>query len=117
MSKDPILTLHKISRCFTQGKMKLHVLKEADLTLHRGEVVALVGPSGSGKSTLLHIAGLLDSPTSGSVTIEGVACQSLNDEKRTDMRRNNVGVVYQAHHLLQEFTALENVIIPQNTGE
>ncbi len=85
----------------------------ADLTLHAGEIVALVAPSGAGKSTLLHVAGLLDRPDSGSVLIEGREAGSLPDAARTAIRRDTIGFVYQFHHLLPEFTALENVVLPQ----
>jgi lipoprotein-releasing system ATP-binding protein len=112
MSK-PVLRLTGIGRTFHQGRTKLDVLKGIDLDLAEGEIVALVGPSGSGKSTLLHVAGLLEPPDSGSVTICGKACEALGDDGRTDLRRNHIGFVYQFHHLLPEFSALENVVMPQ----
>ncbi len=89
------------------------MLRGIDLTLNAGEAVALVAPSGAGKSTLLHIAGLLDQPDAGEVRIGGEAVQHLNDARRTAIRRADVGFVYQFHHLLPEFTALENVVLPQ----
>ncbi|MFH1803407.1 MAG: ABC transporter ATP-binding protein [Pseudomonadota bacterium] len=111
--KKPVLKLEKVVRSFSQGPEKLEILKEVDLTIHQGEIVALVGPSGAGKSTLLQIAGLLEKPDSGSVAIGEKRSTDLSDLARTSMRRNHVGFVYQYHHLLPEFSALENVIIPQ----
>lgn len=107
------LELRGVRRTFHQGSTPLEVLRGADLTVARGEVVALVGPSGSGKSTLLHIAGLLERPDGGEVRVCGDACGTLDDEKRTVLRRERLGFVYQAHHLLPEFSALENLIVPQ----
>ena len=89
------------------------MLQGTDLTVHKGEVVALVAPSGAGKSTLLHIAGLLDTPDAGQVSIAGRDMTKLSDRKRTAVRRNDVGFIYQFHHLLPEFTALENIVLPQ----
>ncbi len=109
----PALALRGVTRTFRQGERLLHVLRGADLTLRRGELVALVGPSGAGKSTLLHVAGLLERPDGGSVEIGGVPCSTLNDIERTRLRRDTVGFVYQFHHLLPEFSALENVMLPQ----
>ncbi len=108
-----ILQLAGIERRFHQGAAELLILKGADLTLASGELVALVGPSGSGKSTLLHIAALLERPSAGEVTIDGKACSKLKDSERTSLRRNRIGFVYQFHHLLADFTALENVMLPQ----
>ena len=108
-----ILELAGIERRFHQGAAELLILKGADLTLASGELVALVGPSGSGKSTLLHIAALLERPSAGEVTIDGKACSKLKDSERTSLRRNRIGFVYQFHHLLADFTALENVMLPQ----
>ena len=109
----PVLALSGITRAFKQGKRVLDVLRGADLEIQAGEVVALVGPSGSGKSTLLQIAGLLEQPTSGDIRIDGQSCVGLGDDDRTKIRRYNIGFVYQYHHLLPEFSALENITIPQ----
>ncbi len=111
----PILELKKVDRAYQQGDRRLVILSEADFALQRGEMVALVAPSGSGKSTLLHAAGLLERPDSGDVFVSGRACGRLTDDERTAIRRNDIGFVYQFHHLLPEFTALENVMIPQLT--
>jgi lipoprotein-releasing system ATP-binding protein len=110
--KNITLNLKNVKRTFYQGSEYLKVLRGIDFSISSGEIVALVGPSGSGKSTLLHIAGLLESPDSGEVFIAGEACAMLNDTKRTSMRREHLGFVYQNHHLLPEFSALENVSIP-----
>lgn len=107
------LVLRGVGRTYRQGENKLDVLKGVDLTLYPGEIVALVGPSGSGKSTLLHIAGLLDLPDRGDVFISGRRCGKLGDAERTMLRRTSVGFVYQFHHLLPEFSAAENVALPQ----
>jgi len=109
----PSLALRGVRRTFRQGRSELEILKGIDLTVRPGEVVALVGPSGAGKSTMLHIAGLLESPDSGTIEICGQDCSAMGDEQRTLMRRYNLGFVYQHHHLLPEFSALENVIVPQ----
>lgn len=113
MASDTVLSLTGIDRHYGQGETLLSILKGADFSLRSGETVALVAPSGTGKSTLLHVAGLLEHPDSGEVTIGGVACQGLSDEKRTAIRRNSIGFVYQFHHLLPEFSALENIMMPQ----
>ncbi len=110
---EAILELRGIKRSYPQGRERLEVLKGCDFALKPGEVVALVGPSGTGKSTLLHIAGLLEPPTAGEVIIEGHICSQLSDPQRTAIRRDEIGFVYQFHHLLPEFTALENVVMPQ----
>ena len=110
---EAVLRLTGIERRFRQGTALLQILKGADLTLETGELVALVGPSGSGKSTLLHIAALLERPTAGEVEIDGRACSKLPDAERTGLRRNRIGFVYQFHHLLADFTAVENVMLPQ----
>ena len=106
------LLLDGITRNFTQGARTLEVLKGADLAIQPGEIVALVAPSGGGKSTLLQIAGLLDAPSVGTVSIEGRAFSGLDDRARTSARRRLLGFVYQFHHLLPEFTAEENLAIP-----
>jgi lipoprotein-releasing system ATP-binding protein len=107
------LRLEDLERGFTQGDRRIDVLKKASATFYPGETVALLGPSGAGKSTLLHISGLLEKPDSGRVILNGVDCGTLNDNERTRVRRMEVGFVYQFHHLLPEFTALENVMLPQ----
>jgi lipoprotein-releasing system ATP-binding protein len=108
-----VLRLDAITRLYREGEGQLEVFSGLNLTLKPGEIVALVGPSGAGKSSLLHIAGLLEAPTGGEITIEGVATSKLPDGERTRIRRESVGFVYQAHHLLPEFDALENVMLPQ----
>jgi len=110
---NAVLELRGVTRSFPQGGQVLDVLRGVDLTLKRGEVVALVGASGSGKSTLLQIAGLLDTPTNGEIIIEGITASRANDDERTQLRRKYLGFVYQYHHLLPEFTACENVALPQ----
>jgi lipoprotein-releasing system ATP-binding protein len=109
----PILYLHQVERHYSQGETTLDILRGADLALWPGQSVALVGPSGAGKSTLLHLAGLLEHPDSGEVYIGGQATANLPDAERTRIRRTDIGFVYQSHHLLPEFTALENVMLPQ----
>ena len=109
----PILFLHSVERQYRQGDATLHILKGAELAVWPGQSVALVAPSGAGKSTLLHIAGLLEHPDHGDVYIDGRATAILADAERTRIRRNEIGFVYQSHHLLPEFTALENVLLPQ----
>ncbi|MBL4854439.1 MAG: ABC transporter ATP-binding protein [Robiginitomaculum sp.] len=113
MRKQPILSVRGLHRSFKSGDSVLNVLAGAELDIYPGEMVGLVGPSGSGKSTLLHAAGLLEKPNAGEVYIGGKECLSLSDNKRTAIRRNQIGVVYQFHHLLREFTALDNVALPQ----
>jgi lipoprotein-releasing system ATP-binding protein len=109
----PALELRGVRRVFKTGGTEIAVLNGVDLTLMPGEVVALVGPSGAGKSTLLHVAGLLERPDGGAVLIGGEDCGGLSDERRTLLRRCELGFVYQFHHLLPEFSALENVMLPQ----
>jgi len=108
-----VLRLEAITRRFKEGEGQLEVFSGLDLSLRAGEIVALVGQSGAGKSSLLHIAGLLEAPTSGEIHVEGVAASRLPDAERTRIRRSTIGFVYQAHHLLPEFNALENVVLPQ----
>jgi len=110
---DPVLELRGVGRTYATGEGKLEVLKGVDLAVRPGEVVGLIGPSGSGKSSLLHAAGLLERPTTGQVLIEGRDCSNLSDAARTRIRLGMVGFVYQFHHLLPEFTALDNVALPQ----
>src|ERR1700730_7161260 len=102
-----------VRKVFRQGGVELAVLNGVDLALQPGEIIALVGPSGAGKSTMLHVAGLLERPDGGAVLIEGRDCGALSDEHRTLLRRRALGFVYQFHHLLPEFSALENVMLPQ----
>ena len=109
----PALELRDVSRSYAEGKGQLEVFKALDLVVYPGEIVALVGQSGSGKSSLLHIAGLLEAPTAGDVLIAGQNCTALDDAARTRIRRIGIGFVYQFHHLLPEFTAVENVMMPQ----
>ena len=109
---DP-LELRSVARAYRSGDAPLHVLAGADLVLAAGEIVALVAPSGTGKSTLLHLAGLLERPDAGVVLVDGRDSGRLSDTERTAIRRDRIGFVYQAHHLLPEFTALENVVLPQ----
>jgi len=110
---EPALELKSVVRTFKQAGERLEVLRRVSLRLAKGESVALVGPSGAGKSTLLHVAGLLERPDEGAVRIEGRDCGSMSDVERTEVRRAKLGFVYQFHHLLPEFSALENVMVPQ----
>ena len=112
----PSLMLHDISRVYGSGDETLQIFRNVNAQLVPGEIVALVGPSGSGKSSLLHICGLLEPPTTGNVVINGRDCSRLNDDERTRIRREQLGFVYQFHHLLPEFNALENVAMPQLIG-
>ena len=109
----PVIYLHEIKRQYLQGEVPLTILDGAKLALWAGQSVALVAPSGSGKSTLLHIAGLLESPDDGEVYVGGTPTSQLSDTDRTQIRRADIGFVYQSHRLLPEFTALENVMMPQ----
>jgi lipoprotein-releasing system ATP-binding protein len=111
--KRPLLFLHAISRRFRQGDNTLDILKSAELAVWPGQSVALIAPSGAGKSTLLHVAGLLEQPDAGEVYIDSVATSNLADLERTRIRRDDIGFVYQFHHLLPEFSAVENVMLPQ----
>jgi len=113
MQPRPILSLIELKRTFHQGSRALHVLNGATAHLMPGEAVALVGPSGAGKSTLLHTAGLLETPDSGAVIVNGRDCAAMNDDARTRVRRTDMGFVYQFHQLLPEFSAAENVMLPQ----
>jgi len=111
--RESSLALRQVRKVFRQGNVELAVLNGIDLDLAPGEIVALVGPSGAGKSTLLHVAGLLERPDDGHVLVDGRDCGGLSDERRTQLRRHALGFVYQFHHLLPEFSALENVMLPQ----
>ena len=109
----PVLFLHAIERHYRQGEEMVDVLKGAELAIWSGQSVALVAPSGAGKSTLLHIAGLLEHPDTGDVYIDGLPTSGRSDADRTQIRRTEIGFVYQFHRLLPEFSALENVMLPQ----
>ena len=110
---NEVLKLKGIRRRFEQGGKTLEVLRGVNLSISRGEIAALLGPSGCGKTTLLQIAGLLENPTSGEIFINGKKVKSDADRQRTDFRRTEIGFVYQSHHLLPDFTALENLLLPQ----
>ncbi len=113
MSEQPVLKLDAIVKTFHQGERALHILNGISAEIRAGELVGLAGPSGAGKSTLLHIAGLLERADSGDVIIQGQAASKLDDGARTALRRGTVGFVYQYHHLLPEFSAAENIALPQ----
>jgi lipoprotein-releasing system ATP-binding protein len=110
---EPVLSTRDLKRSFTQGEVTIHVLRGVDLDVQPGEIVALLGPSGSGKSTLLQAVGLLEGGFEGSIRIRGREAADLDDDGRTELRRDALGFVYQFHHLLPEFTARENVVLPQ----
>ena len=110
---DPVLTIRGLRRSYKSGDKVLTVLNGVDLEVRPGEIVGLIGPSGSGKSSLLHAAGLLEHPDAGQIIVEGRDCSDLSDRQRTRVRLATIGFVYQAHHLLAEFTALDNVALPQ----
>ncbi|MCX7337918.1 MAG: ABC transporter ATP-binding protein [Alphaproteobacteria bacterium] len=112
MQSLPVLELINVSRSFVQGGQEIHVLRQVNLTVKRGESVALVGASGAGKSTLLQLAGLLEMPDEGVVQIDSKISKDLSEQTRTNLRRDCIGFVYQYHHLLPEFSALENVMMP-----
>ena len=113
MSERPtVLALRGIHRHYKSGDKSLHVLNGVDLDVRAGEIVGLIGPSGSGKSSLLHAAGLLERPDEGRILVAGADCTAMNDSQRTRVRLNAIGFVYQFHHLLPEFTALDNVGLP-----
>jgi lipoprotein-releasing system ATP-binding protein len=113
MNSAPALRLENVTRRYVQGEATLEIFRKVNLEVARGELVALVGQSGAGKSSLLHMAGLLEAPSEGEIRIDGVAASALPDRERTRLRRDRIGFVYQAHHLLPEFNALENVMMPQ----
>ena len=110
---EPVLSIRGLSRAYKSGDKTLTVLNGVDLDVRPGEIVGLIGPSGSGKSSLLHAAGLLEHPDAGQITVQGRDCSHLSDRQRTRVRLATIGFVYQAHHLLAEFTALDNVALPQ----
>ncbi len=111
---EAVLSMRGIAKAYNRNLVnEIRILTTIDLDIHPGEIVGLLAPSGAGKSTLLHVAGLLDTPDSGSLTIAGTSLEGANDRIRTGIRRRDIGFVYQFHHLLPEFTALENVILPQ----
>ena len=110
---DPVLETRALKRSFTQGDVTIHVLRGVDLAVRPGEIVGLLGPSGSGKSTLLQAVGLLEGGFEGSIRLNGEEAASLDDDGRTRLRRELLGFIYQFHHLLPEFSALENVVLPQ----
>jgi lipoprotein-releasing system ATP-binding protein len=112
-SGAPMLALSGVSRGFGRGATRIEVIRQADFAIERAAIVALVGPSGSGKSTLLHMCGLLEPPEAGEIRLAGRRADTLDDARRTELRRSTIGFVYQYHHLLLEFSALENVVIPQ----
>ena len=112
MSSEAVLHIRHLRRTYETGQGTIEVLKGANLTVVPGEIVGLIGPSGSGKSSLLHAAGLLERPTSGEIVFEGRDCGALGDPERTKIRLQSIGFVYQFHHLLPEFNALENVALP-----
>lgn len=113
MIGNEVFKIENVGRHFGQGEYRLDILKDANFSMKKGEIIGLVAPSGTGKSTLLHLAGLLERPDSGNIYVNGRDCGSLDDEARTTIRRSEIGFVYQFHHLLPEFSAVENVMMPQ----
>ena len=107
-----VIELENIKKSFSQANQKIEVLKGANLKIKKGQMASLIGPSGSGKTTILQIAGLLDTPNSGKILINGIDASKADDEVRTKIRKNHIGFVYQSHHLLPEFSALENAALP-----
>jgi lipoprotein-releasing system ATP-binding protein len=116
MNKYPVILANGLAKKFTEGKLYVEVLRDINLTVHAGEMVAVVGPSGSGKSTLLHLLGGLDYPASGKVEVDGIDINQLTEEDKGRLRNKYLGFVYQFHHLLPEFSALENVAMPLLIG-
>ena len=113
LTKPPVIEISQLSQYFQQGQTRLEILKDVSLKITAGEMVGLVGPSGSGKSTLLHLAGLLERPSGGKIIYMGQDCELMTDHQRTKLRLHEIGFIYQFHHLLPEFSALENIIMPQ----
>jgi lipoprotein-releasing system ATP-binding protein len=113
MSDAPVLRLDRVARRYVQGDTTLEIFRDVSVEVKQGELVALVGQSGAGKSSLLHMAGLLEAPSEGEIIVAGLAASRLPERERTRLRRDRIGFVYQAHHLLPEFSALENVMLPQ----
>jgi lipoprotein-releasing system ATP-binding protein len=113
MGEAAALRVEGVARRYVQGESTLEVFRDVSLSVKRGELVALIGQSGAGKSSLLHMAGLLESPSEGEIWIDGLSASALPDSERTRLRRDRIGFVYQAHHLLPEFSAVENVMMPQ----
>lgn len=110
---EPVVALHALTRSFEQGGVRIDVLRGANLAIHPGEIVALLGPSGSGKSTMLQAIGLLEGGFGGKIEIAGIDASKLGKDQRAAVRRDHIGFVYQFHHLLPDFTAIENVVLPQ----
>ena len=110
---SPVIEISQLSQYFQQGQTRLEILKDVSLRIMAGEMVGLVGPSGSGKSTLLHLAGLLERPSGGKIIYMGQDCELMTDHQRTKLRLHEIGFIYQFHHLLPEFSAIENIIMPQ----
>ena len=113
LTKPPVIEISQLSQYFQQGQTRLEILKDVSLKITAGEMVGLVGPSGSGKSTLLHLAGLLERPSGGKIIYMGQDCGLMTDHQRTKLRLHEIGFIYQFHHLLPEFSAIENIIMPQ----
>ena len=113
LTKPPVIEISQLSQYFQQGQTRLEILKDVSLKITAGEMVGLVGPSGSGKSTLLHLAGLLERPSGGKIIYMGQDCELMTDHQRTQLRLHEIGFIYQFHHLLPEFSAIENIIMPQ----
>ena len=113
LTKPSVIEISQLSQYFQQGQTRLEILKDVSLKITAGEMVGLVGPSGSGKSTLLHLAGLLERPSGGKIIYMGQDCELMTDHQRTKLRLHEIGFIYQFHHLLPEFSAIENIIMPQ----
>lgn len=116
-ARTPILECRGLSRVFQSGETQLHVLREVDFTLYEGEIAGIMGASGAGKSTLLHLLGLLDTPTAGEIRYRGASLGGLSAEQAARVRNREFGFVFQSFHLLPEFTALENVMLPARIGQ